>query len=94
MFKIEPTALYSLADLEESLGDAITVRQFLDETRPAKRYKALWLGQDLLDAIHAKEPLNESRPAFVTTKPRGRRNGNISLTQKKHLTPRDSLLQH
>jgi len=60
MFRIEPTAPYSLEELERELGKAISVQAFLDSYKPIKRSKGLWWGEDLIEAIRNKKPINDA----------------------------------
>jgi hypothetical protein len=63
--RIDPTALYSKADLEELLGGRLSVDAFLDRLRPVRRFKNLYWGQDLFDALAECPRLGEERKSPV-----------------------------
>jgi hypothetical protein len=57
-FVIQPTALYSKADLVEMLQPfEINVDHFLARVQCVKRFRSAWLGEDLLQAIRTTTPL-------------------------------------
>lgn len=70
MVRLDPRTLYSKSDLQELLGEQLSVDTFLARLRPTRRFKNLYWGQDLLDALAKCPPLDEEYQPEMPTSPK------------------------
>ena len=75
MFKIEPDAFYSRADLAAMLEDSgVDVDLFIARLRTRKVFRCLWRGADILRAYEEATDLQDRASAPKSIKPKNKGN--------------------
>jgi hypothetical protein len=72
MFRIDPSTLYTRADLERELEGIQSVETFLDPLElDGRLYKKAWQGQELLDAMQVARERIRRAGTIALPRPRG-----------------------
>lgn len=56
-FQIDPHTFYNRSALQAALGSEVTVREFLRNIKPRKRFRGLYWGADIIDAVNRRHKL-------------------------------------